>query len=312
MPTTPSTPPLAEEQLQQLYVTDWEDPIVDRLGHDPRSRYVEKYWLGVLGPSCIWLLRWCRDELQQAPEGFVLDLAEAAGSLGLGHNGGRNSPVARTIARACRFGAMRTVGVGQLEVRRRLPPLSPIQLRRLPDALQRRHQVEATAEQQPCDVELRRRAAGWRWGSWPAVTVWTTPSSSSASGDSTRRSRPTRCAGPGIVTTATPFARRAEPYDPRNWVKRSIRNRGGRAEGMETVHRRSGGDETTQGSPPEMTTAFKFLSAWITAHIDDERGASLVEYALLVALIAVVCIAAVTALGKSASEKFSEVDSAIG
>lgn len=69
---------------------------------------------------------------------------------------------------------------------------------------------------------------------------------------------------------------------------------------------------STQGSPPKMTTAYQFLSAWITAHIDDERGASLVEYALLVALIAVVCIAAVTALGESASSKFSEVDSAIG
>ena len=61
-----------------------------------------------------------------------------------------------------------------------------------------------------------------------------------------------------------------------------------------------------------MTTALQFLSVWITAHIDDERGATLVEYALLVALIAVVSIAALTALGQSASEKFSEVDSAIG
>ncbi len=61
-----------------------------------------------------------------------------------------------------------------------------------------------------------------------------------------------------------------------------------------------------------MTTAYRFLSAWITSRIDNERGASLVEYALLVALIAVVCIVAITALGQSASEKFSEVDSAIG
>ena len=59
-------------------------------------------------------------------------------------------------------------------------------------------------------------------------------------------------------------------------------------------------------------TTYQFLSAWITSRIDDERGASLVEYALLVALIAVVCIAAVTALGRSASGKFSQVDSAIG
>lgn len=60
-----------------------------------------------------------------------------------------------------------------------------------------------------------------------------------------------------------------------------------------------------------MTTAFQFLSAWITARIDDERGATLVEYALLVALIAVVCIAALSALGDSASTKFSQVNSAI-
>jgi pilus assembly protein Flp/PilA len=60
-----------------------------------------------------------------------------------------------------------------------------------------------------------------------------------------------------------------------------------------------------------MITSYQFLSAWLTAHIKSDRGASLVEYALLVALIAVVCIAAVTALGKDASKKFSAVDSAI-
>ncbi len=57
---------------------------------------------------------------------------------------------------------------------------------------------------------------------------------------------------------------------------------------------------------------YQFLSTWIKAQAKTERGASLVEYALLVALIAVVCIAAVTALGSSASEKFSQVDSAVG
>jgi pilus assembly protein Flp/PilA len=60
-----------------------------------------------------------------------------------------------------------------------------------------------------------------------------------------------------------------------------------------------------------MTTGYQFLTAWITAHIKSERGASLVEYALLVALIAVVCIAAVTALGKSASSKFETVGASL-
>ena len=41
----------------------------------------------------------------------------------------------------------------------------------------------------------------------------------------------------------------------------------------------------------------------------SERGAALVEYALLVALIAVVCIAAITILGNRTSDKFSQVGS---
>ena len=57
---------------------------------------------------------------------------------------------------------------------------------------------------------------------------------------------------------------------------------------------------------------YHFLSAWMKAQAKTERGASLVEYALLVALIAVVCIAAVTLLGTNASKKFSNVSSAIG
>jgi pilus assembly protein Flp/PilA len=45
---------------------------------------------------------------------------------------------------------------------------------------------------------------------------------------------------------------------------------------------------------------------------NTERGASLVEYALLVALIAVICIVAIAFLGKSASSKFSTVGSSVG
>ena len=41
----------------------------------------------------------------------------------------------------------------------------------------------------------------------------------------------------------------------------------------------------------------------------DDAGASLVEYALLVALIAVVCILAITFIGNNANDKFSEVSS---
>ena len=42
-----------------------------------------------------------------------------------------------------------------------------------------------------------------------------------------------------------------------------------------------------------------------------ERGAALVEYALLLALIAVVCIVALTSLGNDASDKFDKVGDSI-
>ncbi|MCP3988099.1 MAG: Flp family type IVb pilin [Actinomycetia bacterium] len=56
---------------------------------------------------------------------------------------------------------------------------------------------------------------------------------------------------------------------------------------------------------------YQFLAAWARAQAKTERGASLVEYALLVALIAVVCIAAVTLLGSAAEEKFSSIATTI-
>ena len=61
-----------------------------------------------------------------------------------------------------------------------------------------------------------------------------------------------------------------------------------------------------------MITTYEFLATWLRARFSEsERGASLVEYALLVALIAVVCIIAIQVLGKAASTSFSDTGSAI-
>ena len=58
--------------------------------------------------------------------------------------------------------------------------------------------------------------------------------------------------------------------------------------------------------------AITHLQTWLATRARDDRGASLVEYALLLALIAMVCIAAVTALGSTTSGSFSEVTSMLG
>ena len=61
-----------------------------------------------------------------------------------------------------------------------------------------------------------------------------------------------------------------------------------------------------------MISTYEFLATWLRARFSDsERGASLVEYALLVALIAVVCIVAIRILGTKASTSFKDTGSAI-
>jgi pilus assembly protein Flp/PilA len=60
-----------------------------------------------------------------------------------------------------------------------------------------------------------------------------------------------------------------------------------------------------------MITQYNFLKTWLQSLTKTERGASLVEYALLVALIAVVVIGAVTLLGDTAEDTFSGVSDSL-
>ena len=55
------------------------------------------------------------------------------------------------------------------------------------------------------------------------------------------------------------------------------------------------------------------LAIWTkpTTWLKDEKGASMVEYALLIVLIAIVALIAITLAGDAVSETFSEVGSAL-
>lgn len=133
-PDSPIVPP-----YDHLDVQPWPDPVIDELGHDPRSPYVERFWLGILGPSTVWLLRRLADGLEVEPDGFELDTTEVARSIGIGTRGGRRSPFMRSIERSARFGATRFHGDHTLMVRRKLPPLTLTQIQRLPEGLRAEH-----------------------------------------------------------------------------------------------------------------------------------------------------------------------------
>jgi hypothetical protein len=143
-----------------IRVEAWRDPVVEALGHDPRSLYVETFWLPVLGPSTTWLLRRLAISLESSPDGCAVNLAETSRALGLGDRSGRNAPFMRTLARAIDFEMARPAGPCVLEVRTKLPPLARRHLARLPESLRHEHEVTESAAPiapHPSIDEMRRR-----------------------------------------------------------------------------------------------------------------------------------------------------------
>jgi len=141
-----------------LSIRPWPDGVIDALGHDPRSQYVERFWLGILGPSTTWLLRRLAAGLEEKPAGFDLHLAETAQALGLGARGGRHSPFMRALARCCQFDLAEAREDGVLAVRRKVPPLNRRQITRLPEILQSAHENwQRDQLETPAIEQLRRR-----------------------------------------------------------------------------------------------------------------------------------------------------------
>ncbi len=121
-----------------VFVRPWLDPVVDEGGHDPRSRYVEQFWLGVLGPTATWLVRRLADGLATHPDGYPVDLAGTARTMGLSYSSGRSSPFAKALHRCTMFGLSHQTSDG-LAVRRRIPTVAHRHLRRMPPEVQAAH-----------------------------------------------------------------------------------------------------------------------------------------------------------------------------
>lgn len=143
----------------KVRVVAWRDPTVDILGVDPRSHYVELFWLPVIGPTCTWLLRRIVACLEREEGGFSLDCDETARSLGLGGRQGRHAPFNRALTRCITFELARWQGRETLGVRRMLPPLSRRHLLRLPPALHQAHQQWVASTPAPGSADAQRMQA---------------------------------------------------------------------------------------------------------------------------------------------------------
>ena len=86
-----------------------------------------------------------------------MPLGETARALGLGDRGGRNSPFVRTLNRMVQFDLARVSAPEEIQVVRRLPPLTRRHAARLSPALQEAHEHwQSTQVEIPGQAERRR------------------------------------------------------------------------------------------------------------------------------------------------------------
>lgn len=147
------------------HIRPWADPQLDARGYDPRSAYVERFWLSVIGPTATWIMRRFADEFDRSPDGFTLDLDHAATSMGLSFAKGHNSPFGKALHRCVMFGLAQPISDG-FAVRRKFPTVAQRHLSRLPDDVRASHEEWArrTIAIDRGDIERRLMEAGLTQG----------------------------------------------------------------------------------------------------------------------------------------------------
>ncbi|HEX5586846.1 MAG TPA: hypothetical protein VFZ17_06020 [Acidimicrobiia bacterium] len=142
-----------------LTIQPWPDPIIDTLGYDPRSRYVETFWLPTLGPTALLLLRHLADRFDRTSGSVELTVSDTSHALGLGQRDGSSSPIVRTLTRLAQFELACDDGAGTVAVRRNLPPVNRRHVKRLPAELQAAHADWADAHLAEAPLATARRNA---------------------------------------------------------------------------------------------------------------------------------------------------------
>ena len=143
---------------QTVMVLPWHDPIVDAVGFEARSQYVELFWLNVLGPTATWALRRLVTGLDRYPLGYEMDLGETASMLGLAYGVGTSNSFSKALQRCVLFGVSQRVP-GGLAVRRKVPPVAGRHLARMPDTLRAMHVPWQTREYSLSDLQRGRTLA---------------------------------------------------------------------------------------------------------------------------------------------------------
>lgn len=105
----------------------------------PFSLYAEMYWLPVIGPGSFVV---ARRLVALAPA--KVDMADLGRMVGLGHRGGANSPLARSMIRLVQY-KLAAVDDGVYVIRAKWHRATPAMLERLPTSVAVREAAAAEA-----------------------------------------------------------------------------------------------------------------------------------------------------------------------
>lgn len=141
-----------------LAIRPWPDPIIDVIGYDPRSLYVERFWLPTIGPTSLLLLRHLATRFDRHPEGVHVRLGATSRALGVGRGEGTSSPIVRSLTRLANFDLACDDGHGTVAVRRHVPPVQRRHLQRLPAELRAEHETWAESRHGDERDNAHRRA----------------------------------------------------------------------------------------------------------------------------------------------------------
>jgi hypothetical protein len=127
--------------LTEFTAITWPDPVLAAVGVPVDAAYVERFWLPVLGPSSVMVLRHLAADLATRGERVrvvVDELARECGIPGTGSHRGGGRPIVRTLTRLEHYGMVQPHG-DVWWVRTMVGELSRHHLRGLPERLAMEH-----------------------------------------------------------------------------------------------------------------------------------------------------------------------------
>ena len=130
-----------------MMITPWHDETTRIEGFPTLSRYVEWYWLPILGPTALLALRRLASAFEWYSNGYEAHVEELASSLGLTYTDGTHNPFTRAVSRLMYFGAVHGTA-HSLAVRTSMPLVSTAHLQRLHPGLRATHDVFVSAERE--------------------------------------------------------------------------------------------------------------------------------------------------------------------